>query len=150
MPDQARICISGIGIVSNLGSRPSQVWQALERGDRPESLDIAAFDPSEFVKRRYLRPLDNVTIRCIAMVGAAVSEAGVDRQGVHPSRVGIVIGSMFAGIGCIFEFKQTCYEGAQYKYDGLSPLYFPGIVFNTISGQPAIEFGYTGPNVVIN
>lgn len=145
-----QICISGIGLVTPLGQRVADNWAALKNDQRAASTEIKGFKALDYIKRRYLRPLDDVTIRCIAMTGAAMQDAGVKIEDFDPARVGIVVGSMFAGIGCIFNFKQTCYEGRQENYVGLSPLYFPGIVFNALSGQPAIEYGYTGPNAVVN
>ncbi len=150
MTPKPSICVAGIGIASPLGIGVEPVWAALERGETPSAPRIPEFDPSRFLKRRYLRPLDDVTVRCIAMVGAAIHDAGLAEAGVNPDRVSVVVGSVFAGIGCIFAFKQACHEGVATRYLGLSPLYFPGIVYNSLSGQPAIEFGFTGPNVVVN
>lgn len=144
------VCISGIGIVSPLGQRRDANWQALQRDAQTASGRIEDFRPADYIKRRYLRPLDEVSIRCIAMTGAALQDAGIEAAQLDPARVGIVIGSMYAGIGCIFSFKRDCYEARADGYLGLSPLYFPGIVFNSLSGQPAIEYGFTGPNAVLN
>jgi 3-oxoacyl-(acyl-carrier-protein) synthase len=145
-----RICVAGIGIASTLGVGTEQVWARLERAEAASSSHIRDLDPARFIKRRYLRPLDEVTLSSIAMVGAAIADAGLAGLGVSPDRVGVVVGSMFAGIGCIFSFKQACHEGKASGYLGLSPLFFPGIVYNSLSGQPAIEFGFTGPNMVVN
>lgn len=150
MRSPSEISVSGIGIVSPLGERVAENWGALRAGKRAPAPEIRGFDPSGYVKRRYLRPLDDVTLRSIAMAGAAMEDAGAAFADIDPARVGVVVGSMFAGVGCIFEFKQACREARQDGYLGLSPLHFPGIAFNSLSGQPAIEFGYTGPNSVIN
>lgn len=150
MQPSDKISISGIGIVSPLGERVSENRDALEKDARTQLFRITSFKASDYITRRYLRPLDDVTIRCIAMAAEAMRDAGVDNEALDPAQIGVVVGSMYAGIGCIFNFKQTCYEGRENGYVGLSPLYFPGIVFNSLSGQPAIEFGYTGPNAVVN
>lgn len=144
------ICISGIGVVSPLGERVSENWESLKSGRCAPVPEIRGFIPSDYVKRRYLKPLDDVAVRCIAMTRVAMQDSGVDPLDIDPARVGVVVGSMFAGVGCIFQFKQDCYEAKQDNYLDLSPTYFPGIAFNSLSGQPAIEFGYTGPNSVVN
>ncbi len=146
----SEICISGIGIVSPLGERVAENWRTLRAGQRAPVPEIRGFVPSAYVKRRYLRPLDDVTLRCIAMAGVAMEDSGAVFANIDPARVGVVVGSMFAGVGCIFEFKQACCEARRDGYLGLSPLYFPGIAFNSLSGQLAIEFGHTGPNSVVN
>lgn len=150
MQQTDKICISGVGVISSLGQRVSENWDRLRNKQTASSSEVLGFKASDYIKRRYLRPLDAATIHCIAMTAAALQDAGVNTETIEAARIGIVIGSMYAGIGCIFDFKKTCYEGRQDNYLGLSPLYFPGIVFNSLSGQPAIEFGYTGPNVVVN
>jgi 3-oxoacyl-[acyl-carrier-protein] synthase II len=143
------VCISGVGIISPLGAHVAANWQALEGGVRAPDSVIRDFVPSAYVKRRYLRPLDDVTLRSIAMAGAAMEDCGAVFADIDPARVGIVVGSMFAGVGCIFEFKQACNEARKDGYLGLSPLHFPGMAFNSLSGQPAIEFGHAGPNSVV-
>ncbi|MET1255393.1 beta-ketoacyl synthase N-terminal-like domain-containing protein [Aliikangiella maris] len=149
MNDQ--ISIAGIGIITPHGENVTANHSVVNAGnDVPLKDTIENFKPADYFKRRYLRPLDDVTIRSIAMVTAAMRDAGIALEDLPADRVGLVLGSVFAGIGCIFDFKQTCFEGRENDYLGLSPLYFPGIVFNSISGQPAIEYGFTGPNAVIN
>ncbi|WP_444997945.1 beta-ketoacyl synthase N-terminal-like domain-containing protein [Aliikangiella sp. IMCC44359] len=146
-----KICISGIGVVSALGEQIESHHSILSQREMAnQPYDFKNFKPANYIKRRYLRPLDEVTIRSICMVQAALNDSGVDTNELLSNRVGLVLGSVFAGIGCIFDFKQTCYEGKKNNYLGLSPLFFPGIVFNSVSGQPAIEFGFTGPNTVVN
>jgi 3-oxoacyl-[acyl-carrier-protein] synthase II len=145
-----QVSISGIGVLSPLGAGPAQHRCALERNLQARTLRIEGFRASDYIKRRYLRPLDDVTLRCIAMSAEAIRDAGVAESGLDPSRIGVVLGSMYAGIGCIFNFKQACFQSRAETYLGLSPLYFPGIVFNSLSGQPAIELKYTGPNAVVN
>jgi len=150
MNQTSKICISGIGLITPLGQRVEENWNAISNGVTADDFNIKNFRATEYIKRRYLRPLDAITIRCIAMVAAAMEDSGADIKSIDPRRVGLVLGSVFAGIGCIFDFKQTCYEARESNYIGLSPLYFPGIVFNSLSGQPAIEFGFAGPNSVVN
>ena len=149
-PNSQQIGISGIGVLSPLGAGAAQHRDALKQDRRPETFAITDFNARQYIKRRYLRPLDQVTVHCIAMAAEAMRDAQLDSDTLNPERVGVVIGSMYAGIGCIFDFKQACHEAQAENYLGLSPLHFPGIVFNSLSGQPAIEFGFTGPNSVIN
>ena len=150
MSDADLIGISGVGVLSARGLGVAQHKQAFLDATALESTEISGFKASNHIKRRYLRPLDQVTVQCIAMVADAMADAGIAIDSLDQSRVGVVIGSMYAGIGCIFDFKQACYEAREEEYLGLSPLFFPGIVFNSLSGQPAIEFGFTGVNSVVN
>lgn len=150
MPEPANVYVSGIGILSPLAAGVEENWSAVKSGQRALASEISGFTPSQYVKRRYLKPLDDVTLRCIGMAGAAIADSAIDMSAIDPARVGVVIGSVFAGIGCIFEFKQACREVLRDGQAGISPLHFPGVVFNSLSGQPAIEFNCRGPNSVVN
>jgi len=145
-----QIGISGIGVLSAHGAGVSIHREVLKKLKKPSTYRISDFKANNHIQRRYLRPLDQVTVQCIAMVADSIKDADINIESLDLARVGIVVGSMYAGIGSIFDFKKACYDSRTEDYLGLSPLYFPGIVFNSLSGQPAIEFGFTGINSIVN
>lgn len=157
---EERIVISGIGLVSPLGFSKEAFWQGLleEATGIAESQElghgaagrsagkVVNFKAKEYIKRPGLKPLDGVTRYCIAAVGKALEDARLDITDENRSTTAIIAGSMYQGIGCIFNFKKACYEDG---LSHLSPLFFPGIVFNSLSGQAAIEHKIQGPNSTI-
>jgi|LGVC01.1.fsa_nt_gb 3-oxoacyl-[acyl-carrier-protein] synthase II len=152
------VVITGIGIISNLGFSKEEYWANRREQVRPEHItgfdtsickakkayQITGFDPRQFIDRRYIKPLDTVTRFCIAGCGLALKDARLD---IESDRIGIVAGSKYHGIYSIFDLKQTYYEDG---VSGVSPLLFPGSVFNAAGAQAAIEWKASGPNCVIN
>lgn len=160
--NERALVITGMGIVSSLGLSKDDYWNKIlnnEGGiDWVEGFDtgsyaakkggeIRGFEAEKLIKRRYIKPLDRITRYSIVSIDQALHDAGLHEDAVNKQNIGIVIGSMYHGIGSIFKFKQECDEN---ELLGLSPLYFPGIVFNSPAGQAAIEFKIEGPNSTIN
>ena len=152
------VVITGIGIISNLGFSKDEYWANRRQQICPEHItcfdtsickakkayQITGFDPRQFIDRRYIKPLDTVTRFCIAGCGLALKDACLE---IESDRIGILAGSKYHGIYSIFDLKQTYYEDG---VSGVSPLLFPGSVFNASGAQAAIEWKATGPNCVIN
>lgn len=158
---EERIVISGIGVISPLGFSKEEFWQGLlnKATGIAETLElshfadsarmvgkIANFKAKDYIKRPVLKPLDQVTRYCIAAAGKALQDANLEITDENRGKTAIIAGSMYQGIGCIFDFKKACYENG---LTHLSPLFFPGIVFNSLSGQAAIEHKIQGPNNTI-
>lgn len=156
-----KIVISGIGLISPLGHSIDEFWRGLinaedgieaisnlnhfQDGGR-QAGQVTNFKAKEFIKRPVLKPLDMTTRFCIAGVAKALQDAGLEINDENRQQTAIIAGSMYQGIGCIFNFKKACYENG---LTHLSPLFFPGIVFNSLSGQAAIEHKIEGPNSTI-
>lgn len=154
-----KIAISGVGIVSNLGFSKESYWAGrndpngtatkIENFDTSKYLakkayGIKNFKAKEFINRRIIKTLDQVTRYCVSSTGMAIKDSEVKAD---KSKMAIITGSKFHGIHSIFDNKSSLYnEGI----DGVSPLLFPGTVFNASGGQAAIEWNITGPNCVIN
>ena len=162
------IVITGIGFISNIGNRVEDFWAG--RVSKTQEFDIKDFDPKKFIKRKLLKPLDQITGYCIAGCNLALESAGwfeenfindpqdaefVDYRSLNEkeykllerSSVGIISGSMYHGIYSIFDIKKRFYEGG---IENVSPLYFPGTVFNASASHVAIEHHFTGPNCTVN
>ncbi|MEN8141400.1 MAG: beta-ketoacyl synthase N-terminal-like domain-containing protein [Thermodesulfobacteriota bacterium] len=158
-----KIVITGIGVISSLGFSKEEFWDGLLTGrqgtapgeigkenggaQQPRQLGhVTGFKAKRYMKRPVLKPLDMVTRYAIAGVGQAIADAGLEINETNQQRTGVIAGSMYQGIGNIFKFKKACHDNGQ---EHLSPLFFPGIVFNSLSGQAAIEYKIKGPNNTI-
>jgi 3-oxoacyl-[acyl-carrier-protein] synthase II len=154
-----RIAITGIGVISNLGHSTEDYWENRKNkaqlaeditafdttvSKNKKAFTIAEFKPKEFIKRRIIKTLDTVTRYCVSAVGNALKDANADFES---NEMGLVTGSKYHGIFSIFDIKSSYHEGGK---EGVSPIYFPGTVFNASAGQAAIEWKITGPNCVIN
>lgn len=155
-----KIAITGVGVISNLGHSIEEYWK--NRGS--ENIDglvdvtfdtthtkakkafaINKYDAKEFIPRRFIKPLDQVTRYCLSGSGLALNDANLEET--DKSAIGLVAGSKYHGLFSIFNIKETYFEGG---VEEVSPVYFPGTVFNASGAQAAIEWKLTGPNCTVN
>jgi 3-oxoacyl-[acyl-carrier-protein] synthase II len=157
-----RVVVTGLGIVSPLGSTVEGVWAAILRGEsgiRP----IQRFDVSGFATRfagevqgfelgNYLSPKDARRMDPFMHYGVAagvqaVADGGVDFAKLQPERCGTVMGSGIGGLEGI-EHEVLAYSAAR-NPKKVSPFYIPSTIINMIAGHLSIRFGLRGPNLGI-
>ena len=144
------IVITGIGLISRLGHNVEEFWhnrksvQTTNFQYKGNTMPIEDFDPKQFLKRKLIKNLDTVTRYCVAATGMALEDSKIE---IDKSKVGIVAGSVYNGIFSIFDVKDAYCQGG---ITNVSPLYFPGTVFNASAAQAAIEWKVTGPNCTVN
>ena len=152
------IAITGIGVISNLGFNPNDFWLNRKKENKAQEVDIfntasrkakkayqiSDFTPKKFINRRIIKPLDQVTRYCISGVGLAIEDSCSD---IDKSQTALFVGSKYHGIQSIFNVKESYFDN---DIEGVSPVFFPGTVFNASGGQAAIEWKITGPNCVVN
>lgn len=153
--------VTGIGVVSPLGSSVDLMWEALVNGrsgiDRLKSFDpvglttdiageVRDFDPVEFLGRKEARRIDRFAQFALYAAEQAINDSGLDLQGIDLSRAGVYVGS---GIGGITEMQiqqtRIVNSGAQ----KVSPFLIPKLMSNAGPGQIAIRHGFRGPNWAI-
>ncbi len=157
-----RIGITGIGVLSALGDDAPAVHRALLAGESALQLasepDGAARGPvwtaplPDFEPERYLgtetnlRPLDGTGRRLACAAALALRSSHWSEADCAREPVGLVSGTMFAGMRTIAEFDRRALEaGPQY----VMPLDFANTVFNAAAGQTAIRHRLTGPNATL-
>ncbi len=159
---KVRVGITGVGVLSALGDDPQVVQRALCAGrharravgdDGPAGYSGCAVAPlPEFDAARYLgaetnlRPLDGAGRRLASAAALALEASGWTPAACAAEPVGLVAGTMFAGMHTIAEFDRRALEaGPQY----VMPLDFANTVFNAAAGQTAIRHRLTGPNATL-
>ena len=151
-----KIVVTGIGVVSALGSKES-FWESIVAGK--SGLDqITAFDASKFpttigaevkdfdpkpyfASPKTVKSVDRYTHLAVAASKMAVEDASLDLEKTDLSRMGVIVGSAFGGMDT-FE-KQTLNLDRGKK---ISPFTIPALLGNTASGIIGIEIGAQGPN----
>ena len=168
-----RVVITGLGLVTPLGTGVDNSWSALLAG-RSGAGRISAFDPTDYgcqiacevprVDGRGGGGLDivgsfdpNLTMSTrdqrrvddfILYAMAAADEAVID-SGWHPQteedkcRTGVIIGS---GIGGLNTIAETALELEAKGPRKISPFFIPSALINLASGQVSIRYGLKGPN----
>ncbi|GEO98225.1 3-oxoacyl-[acyl-carrier-protein] synthase 2 [Methylobacterium haplocladii] len=161
-----RVVVTGLGIVSPLGSGVEHAWSRLVAGDSGASKvtafevdDLACriactiplgdgsdgtFNPDRWMEPKEQRKVDPFIVYAMAAAGQALDDADW-----HPKTdedqyaSGVLIGSGIGGIGTIYEASITLHEKGPRK---ISPFFIPGRIINLASGQVSIAHGLKGPN----
>ncbi|MFM7626276.1 MAG: beta-ketoacyl-ACP synthase II, partial [Gammaproteobacteria bacterium] len=155
-----RVVVTGLGIVSPVGSTVDAAWQSILRGESGIGL-ISRFDTSAFATRiggavkgfsvgdyippKEARRMDEFIHYGVAAGIQAVTNSGIDFSTLDPERCGVVAG---AGIGGLATIEAEC-ETYQ-KVGGprkISPFFIPSSIINMIAGHLSIRYGLKGPNL---
>jgi 3-oxoacyl-[acyl-carrier-protein] synthase II len=154
----ARVVVTGLGIVSPLGLDLEASWRALCAGtsgaDTITRFDPSAFStrmaaevrgfvPENYMDRKDVKRNDRFVHFAIAAAKQAVQHAALDMTAVDPNRVGVIIGS---GIGGIETFEAQTRIMVEKGPDRVSPFFIPMMISNMAAGQVSIQLGAKGPN----
>jgi 3-oxoacyl-[acyl-carrier-protein] synthase II len=155
-----RVVVTGMGVVTSLGSDIPAFWNNLLSGksgiSRIEAFDtsdyttkIAAeiknFNPEEFgLDRKITRKMDRFVQFGAAASLMALKDSGLAiGENADPERVGVVVGSGIGGLGTWEEQHTILMEKGPRR---VSPFFIPMMIANMASGQVSMITGAKGPN----
>jgi 3-oxoacyl-[acyl-carrier-protein] synthase II len=153
-----RVVITGIGLVSPLGTGTEKNWQALLRGEsgiRPLTRWDASrhvtrfggeardFDPLAFIDRKEARKMDPFIQFALAAAQLAVEDSGLPLSDLRSDAAGTYVGSGIGGLGAIEEWHKVLLEKGPER---VSPFFLIQTIINEASGQISIRYGARGPN----
>jgi 3-oxoacyl-[acyl-carrier-protein] synthase II len=161
-----RVVVTGLGLVTPLGSGVTAVWDRLLEGRsglrRVEGFDVSdlpskvagqvprgqtsegLFHADDYVATKDQRKLDTFIVYGMAAAHQAVQDAGwrpTDEDAQE--RTGVMIGSGIGGLQTICDGAITVHERGPRR---LSPFFIPAALINLVSGQVSIRYGFKGPN----
>jgi len=151
------IVITGMGIVSALGTAIQPALQRMDEGQRGVgSTEVAGrtvpyapvtgYDPGDYVPRKKVRRMDPANTYAIAAAKMALADAGLGDDPALKSNFGVIVGTGYSGFASVVEHQRA------YLRDGiaqLTPIHFPNTVYNASAGMVAIELGLNGPNSTV-
>ncbi len=155
-----RVVITGLGVVSPLGSKVDECWRrciAGESGIHPITVidvtdlkvniggDIPDFDPAGYLDPKDINRIDRFAQFAIVAGIDAVRDAGLDFSG-DTTRTGIVLGS---GIGGLPTMEEQIGKMNAKGPSRVSPMTIPKLMLNGAGGNLAIYLGIRGPNYSI-
>jgi 3-oxoacyl-[acyl-carrier-protein] synthase II len=156
-----RVVITGIGIISPLGSDTERFWHNLINGNSGigaiESFDVSLypcriggevkdFDPDLHMEKREAKKVDRFTHFGVAAALQAWRDSGLDKIQVDKEEVGVLVGS---GIGGIQTTEKQLKILAEKGPRRVSPFLVPALISNMASGYISILLGLRGPNSTV-
>jgi len=155
--DGRRVVITGIGLVTPLGTGVEENWEGLISGrsgigpitrfdasDYPVRIagEVKSFDVSRYVERRDLKKMDRFIHYALGAAQIAVEDAALP-IGDREDRIGVIVGVGIGGIETIEEYLKVFYESGLKK---VTPFFVPRLIANMASAHIAMRFGLRGPN----
>ena len=165
MSKKRRVVVTGLGVVSPIGSTIEEFWKSLLEGKsgvkRLQCFDpthftckIAAevknFDPSEYLSAKDMKRMDRFVQFAVVAAKKAVADARLNLDSEDRNRIGVLVGSGIGGLHTVEkEHKQFITLGPEKGPDRISPFLIPMLIVNMASGQVSITLGLKGPNTAI-
>jgi 3-oxoacyl-[acyl-carrier-protein] synthase II len=155
-----RVVITGIGVVSPVGSELDLFWHNLTHGVSGigliESFDVSDydckiagevrdFDPAKwFNNPKDVRRSDRYTQLTMGAAKKAVADSGVDFGALDLLRFGCMLGSGIGGLRTLeIQHGILATKGPR----RVSPFMIPMMISNMASGMVSMEYGLQGPNI---
>ncbi|KJS18940.1 MAG: 3-oxoacyl-ACP synthase [Clostridiaceae bacterium BRH_c20a] len=156
-----RVVVTGIGVISPVGTGIEKFWSSLLEGQSGIG-PITRFDASElttriagevkdfqvenYIDKKEARRMDLFTQYAVAGAKMAVEDSGMDLSQVDLNRMGVILGS---GIGGIETFEDQCKVLLNKGPNRVSPFMVPMMIVNMAAGQISIHLGAKGPNITV-
>lgn len=156
-----RVVITGMGIVSPVGSRLADAWSNVCEGNSGISLiddfdasafptriagQVRDFDVDSYLSSKAQRQNDPFVHYGVAATVDAIQDAGLEITEDNGHLIGVAMGAGIGGIKYIEDNHNKMLQGGPRK---VSPFFIPGSIINMISGQVSILQHITGPNLSI-
>jgi 3-oxoacyl-[acyl-carrier-protein] synthase II len=156
-----RVVVTGISVVTSLGSEPAEFWDKLCAGKSGVGMlqrfdcsefkvrfggEIKDFDPTDCLPGREVKRLDRFCQ--FAMYGAykAIRHSGMDFSKGDGFRYGVITGSGIGGLNEIEEQHCTLFDRGPNR---VSPFMIPKLMVNAASGNISVFWGLRGPNSAV-
>lgn len=155
--NNARVVVTGLGVVSSIGIGRKEFWKALLSGKSGIS-EITSFDttgfkcqrggevknfhPEDFIPKRRIKFLGRASQLAIAASGLALEDAGLSPKSFPKSKIGVLIGTTM-GEKPLEELVQSWVKGGLKDIDRRRILQASA---NNLSANVSLHFKTRGPN----
>jgi len=154
-----RVVVTGMGAITPVGNDVATTWQSLIEG-KSGTAPITKFDASKFpvrfaaevkgfnaldyMDRKEAKRADQYTQYAIAGARQAMTDARlIERNGMDPDRIGVIIGS---GIGGLKSFEEQHDVYRERGVGKISPFFIPMFIADIAAGIVSMMFNAKGPN----
>jgi 3-oxoacyl-[acyl-carrier-protein] synthase II len=157
------VVVTGLGIVSPVGSTVERAWDNIKAGRSGiRAIPPELFDASDFSVRiagtvvdfkvdDYLSSKDQKRMDPFIHFGIgasidALKDSGLEITDENRERIGIYIGSGIGGLGTIERNYEAYAKGGPRR---ISPFFVPSAIINMVAGNLSIMLGIKGPNLAL-
>lgn len=157
-----RVVVTGVGLVTPLGTGTEKTWQGLVNG-RSGIGPITRFDASshaaqiaaevkDFTPERWFEPkqaknLDLFVQYGVAAAVLAAEDSGLDINEELAERVGVITGCGMGGMPTIEEYHSVLLNKGPRR---ITPFLVPRMIPNMPSGHISMRLGAKGPNLALS
>jgi 3-oxoacyl-[acyl-carrier-protein] synthase II len=154
-----RVVVTGLGLVTPLGTGLEKNWQALIAGrsgigpidrfdvaDFPSRIagEVRDFDPLEWIEKRDIKKMDLFIQYAMAAAEQAMNQSQFKIAEDNADRVGVMIGVGIGGL-CTIEENHLLFLDSRLKR--VTPFFIPKLIGNLAPGHIAIRYGARGINL---
>lgn len=158
-----RVVVTGLGIVSPVGSKLEKAWDNIKAGRsgiariNPDLFDTTGFsvqiagNVKDFNADEYIKPKDQKKMDTFIHYGIgagveAIRDSGLEVTEENAERIGVLMGSGIGGLDTI-ERNYTAFLNSGARK--ISPFFVPASIINMVAGNLSIMYGLKGPNMSI-
>jgi 3-oxoacyl-[acyl-carrier-protein] synthase II len=158
---ERRVVITGIGVITPLGSDLNVFWQNLLAGksgigpvtrfdttnfDSKIGGEVKDFSAEEFMPAKETRRTDRFTQYAVGAARKAVADSKIDLSKADLNRIGVLVGSGIGGMETIEEQAGILLKKGPQR---VSPFMIPMLIVNMASGYISMLLGVKGPNLAV-
>jgi 3-oxoacyl-[acyl-carrier-protein] synthase II len=154
-----RVVVTGMGTITPVGNDVATTWRSLIEGKSGTApitkfdasnfpvkfaAEVKGFNPLDYMDRKEAKRADQYTQYAVAAARQAMTNAGlVERNGMDPDRIGVIIGS---GIGGLKSFEEQHDVYRERGVGKISPFFIPMFIADIAAGIVSMMFNAKGPN----
>ncbi len=154
-----RVVVTGMGTITPVGNDVATTWRSLIEGKSGTApitkfdasnfpvkfaAEVKGFNPLDYMERKEAKRADQYTQYAVAAARQAMTNADlVERNGMDPDRIGVIIGS---GIGGLKSFEEQHDVYRERGVGKISPFFIPMFIADIAAGIVSMMFNAKGPN----
>jgi 3-oxoacyl-[acyl-carrier-protein] synthase II len=154
-----RVVVTGLGLVTPLGTGVENNWEALMAGrsgigaiekfdvsDFPVRIagEIRDFNPEDWIEKKEIKKMDPFIQYAVATAEQAMRQSGLTFDEDEAPLVGVIVG---VGIGGLLTIEEVHKNFLDSKLRRVTPFFIPKLISNLAPGNIAIRYGAKGINL---
>ena len=153
-----RVVVTGLGLVTPLGTGVEKNWEALMAGrsgvrlitrfdtaDYPTKVagEVTDFEPLDWIEKKDVRKMDLFIQYAMGAAEQAMRQSGLQITEDNADDVGVLVGVGIGGL-CTIEENHLLFLDSRLKR--ITPFFIPKLISNLAPGHISIRYGARGAN----